>query len=58
VAIGPFSGEELHRELEREADDGLSLGRLLDTVVDDVQTEEREGGVWVEVTKSVAGHTA
>jgi anti-sigma regulatory factor (Ser/Thr protein kinase) len=58
VTIGPFSGDDLRRELESDSVDDLSLGRLLDTVVDEVQTEEREGGVWVEVTKSVAGRTA
>jgi hypothetical protein len=58
VAIGPFAGDELRRELERDSGDELSLGRLLDTVVDEVQTDEREGGVWVEVTKSVARLTA
>jgi hypothetical protein len=58
VAIGPFVDADLRRELERDAGDELSLGRLLDTVVDEVQTQDREGGVWVEVKKSVTGLTA
>jgi hypothetical protein len=53
--VGPFTDEGLRDELERgdgdEAD--VSLSRLLGTVVDGVELDEREGGLWVELTKRV-----
>jgi hypothetical protein len=56
--VGPFEEEGLRSELERADSEGaeeLSLGRLLGTVVDGVDLGKREGGVWVEMTKTVAG---
>ncbi len=49
VAIGPFSGEAL-RELD-EDDAELGLRRVLETVCDSFEREERGDGVWVELTK-------
>jgi hypothetical protein len=52
ASVGPFD-EALRAELEREAEDGVGLRRVLDTVVDEVQIGTREGGMWVELTKTV-----
>jgi anti-sigma regulatory factor (Ser/Thr protein kinase) len=49
--VGPFSGrvaDELHAP-----DEGLGLRRVLETVVDGVEVTERDGGQWVELTKTV-----
>jgi hypothetical protein len=51
--IGPFHGDRLRNELERDPGDELSLRRLLDTVVDDVELTEGDEGQWVELTKAV-----
>jgi anti-sigma regulatory factor (Ser/Thr protein kinase) len=51
--VGPFSGrvaDELHAP-----DEGLGLRRVLETVVDGVKVTERDGGQWVELTKTVEG---
>jgi anti-sigma regulatory factor (Ser/Thr protein kinase) len=49
--VGPFSGrvaDELHA-----SDAGLGLRRVLETVVDEVDVSERDGGQWVELKKTV-----
>ena len=51
--VGPFAGDSLRRELEREAGDELSLRRLLDAVVDRVELTQGDGGLWIELTKAV-----
>jgi hypothetical protein len=51
--VGPFRDDGLRAELVD--DEELGLGRLLGTVVDGVEVDERDGGLWVELTKSVAG---
>ncbi len=51
--VGPFAGDSLRRELERDPGEHLSLRRLLDTVVDGVELREEEGGLWIELTKAV-----
>jgi hypothetical protein len=55
--VGPFKDNGLRAELAQENpdDEELSLGRLLGTVVDQVEVGERDGGLWVELTKTVAG---
>ena len=50
ASIGPFPRESL-AELERESDDTLGMRRLLDTVVDSVELQDRDGGCWVELRK-------
>jgi len=52
VDVGPFEGEGLRAELE-QANGELSLARLLATVVDRVELDDRDGGLWVELTKNV-----
>lgn len=51
VSLGPFPPEKVH---EGESDGSLSLHRVLDTVCDTHETEERDGGAWVELTKRIA----
>jgi hypothetical protein len=53
TVVGPFAGDGLRRELEREAGDDVSLRRVLDAVVDDVDLEDADGGQWVRLTKRV-----
>ena len=53
AVIGPFELEQLRADLEHEEEDEISLRRLLDTVVDSVELGERDGGHWVELTKTV-----
>ena len=52
AALGPFQGEALRAELERQ-DGGVGLRRVLETVVDGFAAVEREGGVWIELQKRV-----
>jgi hypothetical protein len=47
--VGPFAAEAL-RGLDEDAD-SLGLRRVLDTVCDAVQRDERADGSWVELTK-------
>jgi anti-sigma regulatory factor (Ser/Thr protein kinase) len=49
TSVGPFAAEALD-ELERD-DDELGLRRVLETVCDVVEVQERDGGSWVELTK-------
>lgn len=51
--VGPFESTLLRGELDRH-DDSVSLGRVLDTVVDGVRIEEVGGSHYVELRKSVA----
>jgi hypothetical protein len=51
ASVGPF-GAETVAELEHEAGVGLGLRRLLDTLVDAVSVEERDGESWIELRKS------
>ena len=49
--VGPFDGELLRGELDR--DEAVGLRRVLDTVVDSVRIEEEDGAHWVELRKLV-----
>jgi hypothetical protein len=51
ASLGPFAPEKLH---EVEEDGGLDLHRVLATVCDTHEIEEREGGAWVELSKQIA----
>jgi hypothetical protein len=51
--VGPFDGELLRAHLERTTSDELSVARLLDTVVDRVEIDDRDEGAWIELTKRV-----
>ena len=51
ASLGPFAPETVHEE---DADGGLDLRRVLETVCDTHEIEERAEGAWVELTKRVA----
>ncbi|HEV2903120.1 MAG TPA: hypothetical protein VGW30_07635 [Gaiellaceae bacterium] len=48
--LGPF-GDQLRADFANEPDEGLSIRRLLDAVVDSWTLEERDGGTWIELQK-------
>ena len=51
ASLGPFPPEKVHAA---DADGGLDLRRVLETVCDTHEVEERDGAAWVELTKRVA----
>jgi len=51
--IGPLSGDALRADLERESETEIALGRLLRTVVEKVELEERADGQWLRLEKRV-----
>jgi hypothetical protein len=53
TVVGPFEGDRLRRELEREPSADVNLRRVLDAVVDGVDLEDADGGQWVRLTKHV-----
>jgi anti-sigma regulatory factor (Ser/Thr protein kinase) len=53
ATVGPFGGH-VAEEL-RSTDPGLSLRRVLETSVDEVDVNERDGAQWVELRKSLGG---
>jgi hypothetical protein len=59
TSVGPV-GERTVAELQHEAGNGLGLRRLLDTLVDHIAVQERDGGSWVELHKrhALAGSEA
>lgn len=52
ASLGPFPPERVQAE---DSDRGLDLRRVLDTVCDAHEVEERDDGAWVELTKRTAG---
>jgi hypothetical protein len=52
VRIGPLDGTRLSADLEEESEDGLTLSRLLATVVQRVDVEAGSGGHWLRLEKS------
>ena len=58
TVIGPFEDAGLRNALGQTGTETLSLARVLDTVADSVDLAARDGGVWVEVTKTVARRVA
>jgi hypothetical protein len=53
ASVGPFAAEELARLESASAPEGVTLGRILDAVVDRVEIGERDGGRWVDITKTL-----
>lgn len=51
ASLGPFTPEALH---DGDSDGRLDLRRVLDTVCDTHEIEQRDGGCWVELTKRIA----
>jgi hypothetical protein len=54
ATLGPFAPDTLQAG---ESDAGLDLRRVLDTVCDGYDVDERDDGAWVELTKQVATAT-
>jgi hypothetical protein len=53
LTVGPYEPEALRGSLEREIDDGVGLRRVLETVSDGFQVQDRQGSSWITLTKSV-----
>ncbi len=51
ASLGPFPPEKVH---PAETDGGLDLHRVLETVCDTHEVDERDSGAWVELTKGIA----
>jgi hypothetical protein len=51
--VGPFHGDTLRRELEREVGEDVGLRRVLETVVDDIELDEEDGEQWVGLRKKL-----
>ena len=51
ASLGPFPPEKVHEE---ESGGDIDLHRVLATVCDTHEIEEREDGAWVELTKRIA----
>jgi hypothetical protein len=51
ASLGPFPAEKVHAT---DSDGGLDLRRVLETVCDTHEVEERDDGAWVELSKRVA----
>jgi hypothetical protein len=51
ASLGPFPPERVH---PGDSDGGLDLRRVLETVCDTHEVEERDGAAWVELTKSLS----
>jgi hypothetical protein len=51
VSLGPFAPEKVQAG---ESDGGLDLRRVLETVCDTHEVEERDGAAWVELSKRIA----
>ena len=52
TTVGPFAGGAL-ADLDRE-DPSLGLRRILETVCDGFEVEERDGAPWVSLTKAIS----
>jgi len=53
MAIGPLDPLEVRRDLEGEAEGGVSLRRLLETLVQEISVEEADGEHWLRLEKRV-----
>jgi anti-sigma regulatory factor (Ser/Thr protein kinase) len=53
LIVGPLDGEAVKAALEEDVDDRISLGRLLATLVEDVQLTRRQDGDWLRLDKRV-----
>jgi hypothetical protein len=52
--VGPLR-DGVRAELARARDEEVGLGRILDTLVDGVETEDRDGLLYVRLRKTVEG---
>ena len=49
--MGPFPADTLRRELAEERAGDLGLRRILDTVMDGIETRDDNGGTWITLRK-------
>jgi hypothetical protein len=54
TVVGPLR-DGVRRELERRREDEVGLRRILDTLVDAVEAEDRDGHLYVRLRKAVEG---
>jgi anti-sigma regulatory factor (Ser/Thr protein kinase) len=54
LVVGPLDGAAVRTALEDDRDDRISLGRLLDTLVEGVTIESRDDGDWLRLDKRVS----
>ena len=52
IVIGPLQATELRADLARDGEH-VTLGRLLSTVVEKVEVEQREDGGWLRLEKQL-----
>jgi anti-sigma regulatory factor (Ser/Thr protein kinase) len=55
MSIGPLDRDALQTGLDSSGGEELGLGRLLATLVEDVQVHAREDGAWLRLSKRVRG---
>ena len=53
MVVGPVDGGRLRADLDDTDDQRIGLGRLLGTLVEDVNVERREGAEWLRLEKRV-----
>jgi hypothetical protein len=53
ASLGPV-GDATAAELEQDAGEGIGLRRLLETTIDDVALNDRDGEAWVQLRKGYA----
>ena len=51
ASLGPFALESVHAA---DSESGLDMRRVLETVCDTHEVEERDGAAWVELSKRIA----
>jgi hypothetical protein len=54
ASVGPFEAESLRAELARHDEESMTLGRLLDAVVDGYEVTDQDDGAWIELRKRFA----
>jgi hypothetical protein len=51
VAVGPFESVSIRSDFEQGGDDELGLRRVLDTLAEGVELQDRDGAYWVRMEK-------
>jgi hypothetical protein len=58
VAVGPFESASIRSDFEQGGDDELGLRRVLDTLAEGVQLQDRDGAYWVRMEKPLTSAEA
>lgn len=53
MVIGPLNEDRIRADLAPDVDNGISLHRLLSTLVGSLELEHRDGGGWLRLEKRV-----